>query len=298
VAAGFSGARLWRGEDPGAVRVALKAWPSGTTPERLRQIHFWMSQAAHLDFVPRVLAGARDEMVCVEGGRAWDACSWMPGEARRDPTPSEVRTACEAVAALHGALSGSTTLGPCPGVLNRLRVLAENEPLLRAGPDSLAPVSPQLDPLLRRAVEAVARAAPRLRHQLQPWASRPFTLQPCARDLRGEHVLFESGRVRGIIDFGAAAVDHPAVDLARLLGDFAPHDEALFAAGLNAYARARGSFGVPEEFVRLLTRSGTICSLLGWLVRVVVRREPVCDVAGVTSRLAQLVARAEPPAAV
>ena len=69
------------------------------------------------------------------------------------------------------------------------------------------------------------------------------------------------------------AVDHPAVDLARFLGDFADTDDALFAAGLNAYRGARRGFDVSDEFVRLLARTGAVCSLLGWLVRLAVRRE-------------------------
>jgi homoserine kinase type II len=294
VRGGLSGARVWRGEDAvGAPRVALKLWPPEMTAERLRQIHAWMTQAGHLRLVPRVLAGAHGLTVCVEGGRAWDACEWLPGEPRDEPSLSEVEAACEAVALLHVAWSASQTRGPCPGVLNRLHILTENEPLLRARPESLPPAVPQLDALLRRGLGAVARAAPQIRESLRPWVQWSFPLQPCVRDLRGEHVLFEDGRVRGVIDFGALAVDHPAVDLARLLGDFSDIGDGRFAAGLNAYARAGGQLDVSDEFVRLLAGSGAVCSVLGWLVRLVIRRESAPDVIAVASRLARLVARVE-----
>lgn len=288
---GFSGAQVWCGSDD-SPRVALKAWPLGISRERAQQIHVWLARAAHLPFVPAVFPGAGGETVFVESGRVWDCCEWKLGAPRVNPTPAEVEAACEAVARLHEAWAGSPHVGPCPGVLNRLRVLAENEPLLRAEPDSLPPVAPPLDPLLRRAVGAAKRLAPQATKSLQPWADREFTLQPCVRDLRAEHVLFEGARVEGIIDFGAMAVDSPAVDLARLLGEYA-ETGALFSAGLAAYRRVRPSFDAPDEFVHLLARVGGVCSLLGWLVRLIVRREPVLDAAAIGSRLARLVARVE-----
>jgi homoserine kinase type II len=175
-------------------------------------------------------------------------------------------------------------------VLNRLRILAENEPLLAAGSGSLPPVAPDLDPLLRRAARAVGRVAPALSSALQAWAETEFALQPCARDLRAEHVLFEGGRVTGVIDFGAAAVDSPAVDLARLLLDWG---DQFFGAALPAYRRVRPHFDAPDELVRLLAEGGAACSALGWLVRLAARREPVPDAAALAARLARLVARVE-----
>lgn len=293
VPGGFSGARVYRGDDSGAPRAALKAWPPGTSAERLQQIHAWMACAEHLPFVPGVLRGADGTTIAVEGGTAWDCCRWMPGAPRAQPTTAEVAAACEAVARLHDAWASESQRGPCPGVANRLRALTENEPLLRAGPRALPPVSPLLDMLLRRAVEVAARTAPLAARALEPWARHTFTLHPCVRDLRGEHVLFEGGRVSGVIDFGAAAVDHAAVDLARLLGDFAGEDAARFGAGLSAYRGARPAFDAPDVFVRVLSRTGVVCSVLGWLVRLVVRREPASDPATIFARLHQLLARLE-----
>jgi homoserine kinase type II len=290
--AGFSGAKVWCGSDE-SPRIALKAWPGNVTRERLQQIHAWLALAAHVTFMPTVFAGAGGETTFAEAGCLWDCYEWKPGAPRMAPTAAEVEAACEAVARLHEVWAGSSQVGPCPGVENRLRILAENEPLLRAGPDSLPPVSPQLDPLLRRALLAAQRLAPQAVGALRQWASGQFTLQPCVRDLRADHVLFEGDRVAGIIDFGAMAVDSPAVDLARLLGDYAPASEPLFGAGLRAYRHARGAFDAPDEFVRHLADSGAVCSLLGWLVRLVARRESVFGPALIASRLARLVERAE-----
>ncbi|MBN9122524.1 MAG: phosphotransferase [Planctomycetes bacterium] len=294
VPGGFSGASVWRGADDLAPRVALKAWPAGTSLERLRQIHAWMAAARGLSFVPEVLHGAGGSATFTDD-HIWDCCRWRSGSPRPAPTAEEVAAACEAVARLHNAWAAlvPTQRGPCPGVQNRLRILVENESLIRAGPDSLPPVSAQLDPLLRRAVAAVVRAAPVAVGELRYWERHEFALRPCVRDLRGEHVLFSGHAVTGIIDFGAAGVDHPACDLARLLGDLSDADASLFAAGLSAYRALRPTFDAPDAFVRLLASTGAVCSVLGWLVRLVVRREPVPDTAATAARLSALVARVD-----
>ncbi len=288
---GFSGASVWCGNGHGAPRVALKSWPDGTSAERIQQIHAWLAKASHLPFVPTVFAGIGGRTVFTEAGRVWDCGRWLPGDPRTEPSEAEVALACEAIAHLHSAWAGETQRGPCPGVRNRLRALAENEPLLLAGPDAIPPVSPHLDPLLRRAVLVAARAAPLAVRALRPWEHLTFALRPCVRDLRGEHVLFQDGQVNGIIDFGAIAFDHPTVDLARFLDDFAETDDTLFRAGMNAYRAARGAVESTDELVRVLARTGAVCSVLGWLVRLTVRREVPADPLAVASRLDLLLSR-------
>jgi len=289
---GFSGAVVWRGDDIGTPRVALKAWPLDTSAERLQQIHLWMSQAAHLLFVPNLISASHGRGTVLEGGRVWDACRWMPGEPRHPPTAAEVVTACEAVASLHGAWAKEERR-PCRGVTARLAILSDFRPLLDRGEGALPAVNPELDPLLRRAVCVVARFADSAVAALRPWSSWPMIAQPCVRDLRGEHVLFEDGRVSGLIDYGAMAIDHPAVDLARLLTDYAGADDERFDSGLNAYRSAGGKLDTPDDFVHLLSRTGAICSLLGWVVRLVVRQEPVKQALPVVVRMLRLLAHVE-----
>jgi homoserine kinase type II len=282
---------VWCGERVGVPQLALKQWPAGTTPERLKQIHAWLSCAEHLPFIPNVLRGAGGSTLCTWDGRVWDCCRWAPGEPLAEPTATDVAAACEAVARLHTVWAVGAGRGPCPNVQNRLRILSENEPLLRSGPRALAPVDPVLDPLLHHAVEVVGQRAVSAVQALEPWAQRAFVLHPCVRDLRADHVLFARDRVGGVIDFGAAAVDHAAVDLARLLGDYAPSDSALFATGVSAYRSARTAFDAPDEFVRVLADTGAVCSVLHWLVRFVVHHEPVADACAARARIARVLAR-------
>jgi homoserine kinase type II len=269
---------------------ALKGWPPEFAASRLSEIHAWQARAASLPFVPTILPTAGRKSLVVETGRVWDVTRWMPGEARESPAVAEIEAACVAVARLHHAWRTSATREPCPGVLNRLRVLREWAGS-RASPALSPHRLPTLHTLLASAAAAVADAAPAALRALAPWETVRLPVHPCVRDLRGDHVLFGGAEVTGIVDFGAAALDSPAIDLARLLGDFAGDDENRFRAGIEAYRSAGGTLDAPDEFVRILDRAGVVCSLVGWLVRLIVERRVPPDPVAAGARIERLLAR-------
>lgn len=287
---GFSGAEVWRGEAGGAPGVALKGWPVDTPPGRVAQVHFWLKQAAPLPFVPAVLPGAHGLTAVRAGRRVWDATQWVPGRPLVAPTAADVRAACAAIAELHRAWPAEPPDRPCRAVAAQLDILTNRRALYAGGP--LPRVGPELDDLVDRGARAVARLAGAAVAALRPWAARPLAARPCVRDLRAAHVLFDAGRVTGVVDYGAMGVDTPAVDLARLLGDYAAADPGLLGDGLGAY-RAAGPLDAPDALVATLARTGAVCSVLGWLVRLFVRREPGAPAGRVAARLRELVARAE-----
>ncbi len=106
-------------------------------------------------------------------------------------------------------------------------------------------------------------------------------------------MLFTDATVTGIVDYGALAEDHGAVDLARLLGDLAGNNDELFTAGLQAYHNAGGDLNVPAGFVRLLDRSGVVCSVIGWVVRLLIEQRSYLNPDAVVARLRRLIWRAE-----
>jgi homoserine kinase type II len=175
-------------------------------------------------------------------------------------------------------------------VINRIRVLREwtGSHGVPAPADHLPPA---LNSLLARAAETVAGATPVALRALAPWEGVRLPVHPCVRDLRGDHVLFQGGAVTGIVDFGAAALDSPAIDLARLLGDFAGDDADRFRGGLNAYRAGGGILDEPDDFVRILDRAGVVCSLIGWLARLIVGRRVPPESAAACARIEQLNAR-------
>ncbi len=297
VSGGLSGARVWRGDSPtGVPVVVVKGWPPGMTARRLATIHREMDRAAHLPFVPRLLRTEDGRTVVTEGEQVWDATQWRPGRPAEPLTPHTASVMAEALAGLHEAWP-VTGVGPCPGVRNRLRALEEFERSFPTVPVWESGVAAELVTVARRAWWAVSHHCRAVSAALRRWEQVPFALGPCLRDVRWEHVLFEDGRVSGIVDYGALAEDHVAVDLARYLGDSpAANSEEVLRAAAASYRRARGRGGptaFPDEFLRDLTRAGVVCSLIGWLVRLRPGGGTVvpADAAAVASRIERLLER-------
>jgi hypothetical protein len=290
VQGGFSGALIWRGEEDHQARLALKRWPSTMSASRLREIHGWLGQAARLPFVPKVVQTLSGSTLVTEFHQLFDVTSWLPGSPCNEPTVAEVEAACEAVAQLH-SLWPPVKHGRCPGLLNRLRVLSDwlHDPTHSA----LRQVPEIFQTLIPRTIAAVNRQAHAAFVALEPWAELTLPLQPCLRDLRGEHILFSGSKVTGIVDYGAMAVDYPAVDLARLLCDLAANNAGHFTAGLAAYHRAGGQLNVPGGFVQALCRSGAVCSLIGWFVRFSEGIGPELCWNKIASRIEQLINQLE-----
>jgi Ser/Thr protein kinase RdoA (MazF antagonist) len=290
VSGGFSGAKVWRGDDAqGMPRFALKQWPAEMSVERLDQIHNWMSEAAHLPFVPSLFSTVEGKAISQHDDSVWDATKWLPGHTCIPAGIKEVENACEAVSEIHRVWSRYTNRAPSPGVQRRIEVLSQ---WLVNPRTTFSTFPPSLSDLIRRAVNEVERTVPIAREALIPWANVPQLLQPCIRDLRAEHVLFEDARVTGIVDYGAMAVDSPAFDLSRLLGDLVDDNEELFAHGLKKYRECRTAFDCGDRFVRLLDRVGIVCSLMGWLARLSGKSlsHPLENIA---NRLLHLIVRAE-----
>jgi homoserine kinase type II len=99
--------------------------------------------------------------------------------------------------------------------------------------------------------------------------------------------------VTGIVDYGAMAIDHPAVDLARLLGDYAEDSHDLFVRGLRAYRDAAGHFDSSEEFPILLAKTGALGSAINWLRRLESGVASPVGSADVARRLAGILGRIE-----
>ncbi|HEY3789303.1 MAG TPA: phosphotransferase [Urbifossiella sp.] len=289
---GFSGSLIWRGDFDGLPLFALKRWPESLSVERLARIHQWMKQAAHLPFVPEVMPTKKGMSVAGNSGRIWDLTRWMPGSADFHAKPSAPRlaNACTALAQIHRVWKPeSPRFEVCPGVTRRLRILAEWKQLARMQP---VPTD-SVNEVLSRGFEAVTRLAEPAEKALRPWLMRPMPVQPCLCDIWHDHVLFTDDSVTGIIDYGAMKEDHPAVDLARLLGDLIGEDNELFELGLAAYRAELGVSEISAEFVRLLDRTGIVGAMIVWLLRFQGEFPTFSHSAAVLRRIARLADRLE-----
>jgi homoserine kinase type II len=270
---GFSGASLWRIESE-AGSYCLKAWPvsSGPSPQRLASIHSLMNAArvSGLAFVPSVFTTHRGATWVELAGRLWDLTTWMPGRAafHDRPTRPRLEAACVALAQLHTAWHNyNPSVGLCPAVQRRLQSVSEWSQLVASGwrPRFDAGFADPLRPWAERAWQLLGAWADWVPGVLAPWAGRPLSLQPCVCDVWHDHVLFEGDRVSGLIDYGSTKIDHPAVDLARLLGNLVGDDEPFQTLGLCAYRRLRQLSGEDEILVNLLDRTGIVVGITHWL---------------------------------
>ena len=257
-AGGFSGARIWQSNGR-----RLKAWPRGDiSAEHLRDTHVWMRHAASLEFVPHVQPTKTGDTLVAESGWLWDLVTWMPGEPLlREPTPARLAAAGRCLARLHQSWqSCSPRMGACPAVHRRLHALQ-----IPLGPER---IDAQLqDRSVRPLIELARRLIPGCRTELQPWTRIELRLHPCLCDVWSDHVLFTNDDVSGLIDFGAAKIDHPAVDLARLLGDCLVGEPNRWHSLLDAYHAIRPLTPADHSLIAALERTGAVVAMLTWIVR-------------------------------
>jgi homoserine kinase type II len=106
-----------------------------------------------------------------------------------------------------------------------------------------------------------------------------------------DHVLFVDNEVTGLIDFGAVAIDTPAVDVARLLGSLAVDDAGEWQRGLEAYATIRPFSADELRAVAALDASSTVLAGCNWIRWVFVENRQFDDREQVGRRLALLLDR-------
>jgi homoserine kinase type II len=298
---GFSGARLWRVETGGQA-FCLRAWPANQSdPGQLGFLHGLMqlARAAGLAFVPAVIA-ATDGRGHVEfAGELWDLTEWLPGDAdfHSNPSPARLEAAGLALARVHAAWEQLTpfAVDVCPALLRRLEAVAAWHDLRRSGwqPRWQVDVIDPIRPVAARAWQLIDGRVADVSALLQRWVNRRWPLQPCLCDVWHDHLLFDGDRLTGLIDYGAAKIDHPAVDVARMFGSLAPDDASAWQVGLRAYRSVR-PFGDGEtELARALDETGTTIGVATWLRWLYEEYRQFEDRAAVARRLDVLVERLE-----
>ncbi|QEH33714.1 homoserine kinase [Aquisphaera giovannonii] len=243
-AGGLSGSAFWRYQSE-VGELAFRAWPAGVQPARLGTIHRWSAEAARRSGLPLPVPFAdRSGWTFRHGdGRLWELTPWLPGEPDLDRPPSvqHVRAAFEALGRFHASLEHLGQQGASPALASRLAELGHLE---RSGFEELASVLDASRPdsvaeaglrWLRLARALVARILPSLRLS----SALPVRLQPCLRDARPDHFLFQGDRLSGLIDLGGMDLECVSADVARLCGDWLGERPGLRAEALASHAAGR-----------------------------------------------------------
>lgn len=99
----------------------------------------------------------------------------------------------------------------------------------------------------------------------------PVELLWVVRDLHREHMLFQDTTVTGIIDFGAARLDEPLIDLVRLLGSLWPLNPEVRHQLVEYYAEITKQTNLLSRY-QVLDQSSTLLSAMQWLQWLVVEQ--------------------------
>jgi Ser/Thr protein kinase RdoA (MazF antagonist) len=300
-AGGFSGSKLWKvTADDG--EFCLRRWPEKTTAERLTFIHAFQRHLylRGLQIVPALIDASGGTFVEQEG-HLWELASWMPGTAdyREHPTAARLTAAMKALAQVHIAaaqMPGQSRSGTSPGLATRLDQVRQ----LRAGgieriEEGVARRPLAWDDFARRICEKFRQFAPGVEYRLTEGTTISGPLFPCLRDIWHDHVLFTGDQVTGIIDFGAARIESPAGDLARLVGSLGveSHQHRIWNTALAAYEATRPLGASQRMLVRAFDASTVLLSGINWLTWLYLEQREFEDAAAVTRRLAEITARLE-----
>jgi homoserine kinase type II len=242
-AGGLSGSRLWRYQAELGL-VAARAWPTdGPALPVLEQIHDWLVAASALEFVPVPLRCSDGRTIVARGEHLWEVVPWKPGKPAidRPPTADQVREGFAALAEFHRALEFQQSVGVSPGLVVRLRELEwwQGTGFGQVATFVASRPHDRNAPLALRWAELARSVAPRVKEVMVSMKDVQVRRQPCLRDARPEHLLFEGDRVVGLVDFGAMGEETVSSDLARLASEWLAADLALRDEGLAAYRRVR-----------------------------------------------------------
>lgn len=283
---GFSGALVWKITLPNGA-YALKRWPDNA-PFPIEAIER-LTSAAHsagLHFVPALRKTAHGQSNCTADGFHWNACTWQPGTAIATPDDTRLRQAVMAVAELHAAWKRDLprSHGVCHAVALQYQRLSE---WTKADLESVR-IRSQSQTDYRTAYGFFSEHRLRAMKQLEPWLNRKVWQHWCVGDLWSDHLLFTDNAVTGIIDFGGIRIDHPAQDMARLIGSYTQGNAEQRALTISAYHPYSDEL---EALTILLDDVGTIVGLGNWLRWLVLNSRTFQDPTRVQGRLKQLVCR-------
>jgi len=282
VTGGLSGAVIWRVSVAGN-QLCLRRWPQvHPSLSGLLAIHGLLNHVvtAGFDLVPIPLETRYGESYFDHEDHLWELTPWLPGEASlaREPTASKLTAAMETLAHFHQTAasyqSGNvTSRAPAPGLQQRLAMLRnlQQGELQQLWLATRTAEPSDLRELAFELLESLGHCLQRALSRLERLASVPLPLQWCLRDVRHDHLLFTKDdltgeqRVSGLLDFGAAAIDSVAGDLARLLGSIVNDHAESWQAGIEAYTKQRPLSPAELQAISAFDEGGVLCSATNWV---------------------------------
>jgi Ser/Thr protein kinase RdoA (MazF antagonist) len=293
---GLSGALVWRIEIGGNA-FCLKRWPREyPTRGQLAAVHGLLQHVAKigLKIVPVPVKTRDGHNLLSRNDYLWELTPWLPGEPYDPERPSATKrlAAVRVLAEFHRAAHSyeTPTVAAAAGLLKRREILRELSggglaQLRRAVSNSAASeqrsIAEQMLVLMKQNLQSVLA-------ELERVAETPLPLQWCLRDVKCDHLLFTDNQVTGLIDFGAAAIDSVAGDVARLVGSMAGGDRQRWQSAIEAYHASRPLSTDERRAVDCFDRGGAIAAAANWLRWLFVEQRPISRLEAVQTQLAWL----------
>ena len=277
ITTGLSDALLWR-ITAAEGDYCLRGWPIEThKPELLQAIHRLQQHldAHNFSLSPVCVPLRPGTTFCKFGDYHWELSNWLPGETSYAFTPTAAKrsAAMTALAEFH-LLASDLDSGlpansiPSPGLALRASILHDLTKDKISSLNCYVRDSPRHLPfsiLGSELLDLVAKHLPDALRLLDNFSRTPLPMQWCLRDVHQGNFLFEGDRVTGLLDFGAAAVDSVAGDLARLIRSLAEGDVPLWRECLTIYHQLTPLSVEQRRAVAVFDRAGILCSAVNWL---------------------------------
>lgn len=295
---GLSNAIVYRVDSDAGV-FALKCWPPLTSLERAQSIHDFQRSlfSPQWPLVPRLITWADGSTLLDCGSTYWELSEWKPGEPVENInmiSDGQLWSAVDSIVKLHecGIAYGSQFRVP-PGVVERIERLTHylDSPQTEIDRYIARMDSHELSMSMRKIQDTFRRRGPAARETLRKIAvpTRCFWVM---RDLWREHVLYHEETVVGIIDFGAARIDTPLLDLARFLGSVLLPDDFRWKMAMSLYNTAESLDSISYAQVRDIDFASTLVSGIHWLDWLASNQLSITDRGGrPAKRLAEIAAR-------
>jgi Ser/Thr protein kinase RdoA (MazF antagonist) len=239
--------------------------------EKLHRIHHFQKTIVNGGFeqAPRILDWPNSHSLFEDEDCWWELSTWKPGESISTigaSSTAQLRNAMQILAKLHALSKPICSMSQqSPGLEFRLHSLMQ--PVLNLEDRRVQEI--RRDPQLEQLIVAIDRHSRFRLHDLKTGilqlARHEWHCQWIVRDIWRAHVLFEGDQVTGVIDFAAAAVDTPLLDLTRLLGTLMPPTDPRWSEMVQLYCQeSRQDFEL--ETTRLLDEVSTFLSGRNWLM--------------------------------
>ena len=317
VGGGFSGAAVFRATTDDGRELAVRRTPNiiALPPARLSELHYLLREMSRRGCdtiaVPMLAINSTPSAVITwlkYDENVWQMEPWMPGASMtgQELTSLHLSAAFVALDQFHrlaaesvDAVSRSEWFWKgqlsSPAAQRRLSIandlsggmLVTLRQRISCDPDE------RFRGLAMRVCDSIQKWLPWLLRELTDVGTMRFTLQPVLRDIWRAHVLFTDCAVTGLIDLTAAASDHVALDVTRLLRSWYGADNAKIHLAVDKFQRLRIFNTNERRLLQAFDAATVLLSPVTWLRRRVDSGQTAACSEDVIARLTELTDVAE-----